>query len=97
MKTMNASSQGKKRLGWFFGLCALCLLLALPFLLQRFWLTLAMEGLILGLAATAVNVLLGYGGGMPFGHAAFYIAGAYAAGILLKQTALSPLKNITYF
>jgi branched-chain amino acid transport system permease protein len=38
----------------------------------------------------SVNFLLGYGGTLPFGHAAFYATGAYALAILLKKTSISP-------
>jgi branched-chain amino acid transport system permease protein len=71
------------------GAVILAVLFALPFLLARFWVGLVTEMLILGLAGMAVNVLLGYGGSLPFGHAAFYAAGAYTTAILMTTTRLS--------
>ena len=38
---------------------------------NRFLLTLFTRILILGLAATSLNIILGYGGMMSFGHAAY--------------------------
>jgi len=47
-----------------------------------FWVTLATKAAILGLAGTGLNLALGYGGLVSFGHAAFFGIGGYAAGIL---------------
>ena len=41
--------------------------------------------MIYALAATSLNLILGYGGMISFGHAAFVGAGAYAAGVLLVE------------
>ncbi len=47
---------------------------------------------ILGLAAMAFNLLLGFTGVMSFGHAAFFGLGAYGAGFALKYaTSSTPL------
>jgi len=75
---------------WVIGVVVLCGLIALPFIAPMFWINLLTEILILGLAGMSVNLLLGYGGALPFGHAAFYATGAYAAAVLLKKTALHP-------
>ncbi len=48
---------------------------------QAFWLDLAMRLVILAIAAASLNIILGYGGLVSFGHAAFVAIGAYAAGI----------------
>src|SRR6202011_4756966 len=40
--------------------------------------------LVLGLAAMAVNFLLGFTGVLSFGHAAWFGLGAYGCGLLLK-------------
>jgi len=42
----------------------------------------------MGLAAISVNLLLGFGGSLPFGHAAFFASGAYATALLIKETSL---------
>ena len=69
---------------WFEGL--LLLLLATAPLLaawtsQPFWLDLATRLTILAIAAAALNLVLGIGGLVSFGHAAFLGIGAYAVGI----------------
>ena len=46
-----------------------------------FWNDLAMWIMILGMAAMGLNLVLGYGGMVSFGHAAFVGIGAYAVGI----------------
>ena len=68
------------------GSVAIVILLLLPIVMSRFWLGLLTEILILGLAGMSVNLLLGYGGSIPFGHASFYATGAYTTAILLKDT-----------
>lgn len=64
----------------------LALLLALPFAAQAIGqpalTTLATRMCILGLAASGLNVALGMGGLVSFGHSAFYGLGAYSVGIL---------------
>jgi branched-chain amino acid transport system permease protein len=63
--------------------CVLALLL--PHLLYP---VLALDILLWGLFAVAVDLLLGYGGLLSFGHAAFWGSAAYAAGIAAKQWSL---------
>jgi len=62
------------------------LLLLFPFVataLERpFYITLLTRILILGLAASSLNLILGYGGLVSFGHAAFFGLGGYVVGIL---------------
>jgi branched-chain amino acid transport system permease protein len=61
-------------------------LLLLPFYAQfandRFILTLFTRIIILGMAAVSLNLILGFGGMMSFGHAAYLGIGGYAVGIL---------------
>jgi len=49
---------------------------------EPFYLTLATRAAILALAAVGLNVALGLGGLVSFGHAAFFGIGGYAAGVL---------------
>jgi branched-chain amino acid transport system permease protein len=44
---------------------------------------LATEILIVGIAAVGFNLLLGYGGSLSYGHAAFYGLGSYGAGLVV--------------
>lgn len=46
--------------------------------------TLATRALILGIAAASLNFVLGYGGMVSFGHAAFFGLGGYVVGILYQ-------------
>jgi len=61
-------------------------LLLLPLYAQiandRFMLTLFTRIVILAMAAVSLNLILGYGGMMSFGHAAYLGIGGYAVGIL---------------
>lgn len=62
------------------------LLLALPLIAagmgEPFYVTLATRVVVLALAAVGLNLALGLGGLLSFGHAAFFGLGGYAAGIL---------------
>ncbi|MBC7799919.1 MAG: branched-chain amino acid ABC transporter permease, partial [Gemmatimonadaceae bacterium] len=64
-------------------LVALLLLPALTdWLQQPFYLRFATRVLAYGIAAMSLDLILGYGGLVSFGHAAFVGVGAYAVGIL---------------
>ena len=52
---------------------------------SRFLLTLFTRIVILGLAAVSLNLILGYGGMMSFGHAAYLGIGGYAVGMLAHE------------
>jgi branched-chain amino acid transport system permease protein len=52
---------------------------------DRFMLTLFTRIVILALAATSLNLALGYGGMMSFGHAAYLGIGGYAVGMLAHE------------
>ena len=52
---------------------------------QLYYVTMASRILIYALAATSLNLVLGYGGMISFGHAAFVGAGAYTASILIVE------------
>jgi len=75
-----------RQLTWYF--IIFIVLMIIPFIASIFWTNLLTEILIMGLAAMSVNLLLGYGGSLPFGHAAFFASGAYATAILIKETNL---------
>jgi branched-chain amino acid transport system permease protein len=63
----------------------LLLPLALAWADQTFYISLASRILIYAFAATSLNLVLGYGGMISFGHAAFVGTGAYVASILLVE------------
>src|SRR5476651_2211346 len=56
---------------------------------SRFLLTLFTRIVILALAAVSLNLILGYGGMMSFGHAAYLGIGGYAVGMLAHEGILS--------
>jgi len=70
-------------LGWTIGVA---LLIVLPPVLlalgQPFYVDLVRRIMILAIAAVSLNLILGYGGMVSFGHAAYIGIGAYAVGIL---------------
>ncbi|MEK9812950.1 MAG: branched-chain amino acid ABC transporter permease, partial [Bordetella sp.] len=53
----------------------------LYFMGHAFWLDVATRLVILAIAAASLNFILGYGGLVSFGHAAYLGLGAYAVGI----------------
>jgi branched-chain amino acid transport system permease protein len=67
-------------------LALLIVLAVLPLLTQafdqRYLLSVATRIVIWSIAAVSLNILLGYGGLVSFGHAAFFGIGGYAVGIL---------------
>ena len=73
----------RKLLLW--GVAVLALLALPPILLalqQPFYVDLVRRIMILAIAAVSLNLILGYGGMVSFGHAAYIGVGAYAVGIL---------------
>jgi len=67
----------------------LALLLAFPLAAsqwdQSFYVSFASRIMIYAIAATSLNLILGYGGMISFGHAAYLGAGAYTVGILMQE------------
>jgi branched-chain amino acid transport system permease protein len=70
-------------------LFVLAVLLAFPPAMQAidhlFYVSFASRVMIYAIAATSLNLVLGYGGMLSFGHAAFVGAGAYMASILIAE------------
>jgi branched-chain amino acid transport system permease protein len=74
-----------KRSLLFWGLLVVALIALPPVVLalkQPFYLDLVRRIMILAIAAVSLNLILGYGGMVSFGHAAYLGVGAYAVGIL---------------
>jgi branched-chain amino acid transport system permease protein len=69
------------------GLGLLLALLTLPPLLPPFYVWVLVEILAFALLAGSLQLLVGTGGLMCFGHAAYFGLGAYGAALLLKQAA----------
>lgn len=74
-------------LRWRAALLLLLALVALPWVAQAldeaFYIGVASRVLIFALAATSLNLILGFGGMVSFGHAAYLGIGAYTVGILM--------------
>ena len=72
-------------------LVALALLVAamLPLFGDAYAVKVATEVLIFGLAAFSLNFLVGNGGIVSFGHAAYFGLGAYASGLLVTKLGMS--------
>jgi branched-chain amino acid transport system permease protein len=68
---------------------ALILVLLFPLVMhaldQHFYIAFATRILIYAMAAASLNLVLGYGGMVSFGHAAFFGAGAYVVGIFAAE------------
>jgi branched-chain amino acid transport system permease protein len=63
-------------------------LLAMPWLLARYQLTIFTELLIFGLFAMSLDLILGFAGMISFGHAAFFGLGAYTSALILLHFGL---------
>ena len=80
------SSMGNAAAKWILGAVLAVALVVLPFVLEtwisQYYLYLATKIMVWALFATSFNLVLGYGGMMSFGHAAFYGIGAYTCALL---------------
>lgn len=69
----------------------LAVLFVLPFLLAQlgskgeFWIWVTTEMIIMALFALSLNLIMGFGGMVSFGHAAFFGTGAYVVALLMKK------------
>ena len=66
-------------------------LAVLPLVAPAFFVVLGIEIAIVALFATAFNLLMGYGGMVSFGHAAYFALGAYTAALLAKKAGVAML------
>jgi branched-chain amino acid transport system permease protein len=67
---------------------AIAALLALPIVGDNYMVKVGIEVLVLALAAFSLQFLIGVGGIVSFGHAAYFGLGAYAAGLLVTKGGL---------
>ena len=81
---MNSKLTFNKEL--LLALAGLAILIAIPFFSPgRVALDLVIRLAAFGLFATSLNLLVGYGGMVSFGHAMFFGGGAYAFGLLMQK------------
>ncbi len=77
------------RLKHIAAFACLVMALTLPWALQAagvdFYLSVVSRMVVYAIAATSLNLLIGYGGMISLGHAAFFGLGAYSTGILLSE------------
>ncbi len=73
-------------IAWLVGLVAA--LVVAPLLLPTFYVWLLVEMLAFALFATSLHLLMGTGGMVSFGHAAYFGLGAYGAALLMKNAGL---------
>lgn len=84
--------RGRPRLGAIIALVLLVVLAILPLFLAPFPVSMAGRMLIFGLLAVSLDLLVGVTGLPALGHAAYFGAGAYAAGLVAKfWTAAAPV------
>jgi branched-chain amino acid transport system permease protein len=74
-------------------LIVLAVLAVSPVAVPVFWDFVIVQMMVFALYATSFNLLLGYGGMLAFGHAAFYGIGAYTLGILEVKAGLGVLPS----
>lgn len=77
------------------GAVTLAVLWLVPAFGSAYGVQLATEAAILALYATSFNLLLGYGGMLSLGHAAFYGVGGYAVALLVKKAGLASFVGTT--
>lgn len=82
---MNGNDNARVRAWWLLAALALVFPFAMSAIGQDFYISVASRMLIYGLAAVSLNLVLGYGGMVSFGHAAFVGVGAYTTGILITE------------
>jgi branched-chain amino acid transport system permease protein len=76
---------------WIAGGVVVVAMFLLPFVLEKFgrtgeyWIWVTTEMIISALFALSLNLILGFGGMVSFGHAAFFGVGAYTVAILMKK------------
>lgn len=74
---------------WLLLIILLAAMYLLPLFCGPYYLKFATRILIYGLAAVALDLVVGFGGLISFGHAAFFGIGAYVAGILALSSITS--------
>jgi branched-chain amino acid transport system permease protein len=85
---MKSQSTLRHDIAW--ALAALLVLSLIPLLTQsRVTLDFVIRLAAFGIFASSLNILVGYGGMVSFGHAMFFGSGAYVFGLLMQKTQVS--------
>ncbi|MBL8568826.1 MAG: ABC transporter permease [Phreatobacter sp.] len=80
---------GVEKLFWA---AVVVLVLAIPFIGDAYKVKVGIEIMVFALAAFSLNLLIGNGGIVSFGHAAYFGVGAYAAGLLVTGPLKLPME-----
>lgn len=83
-----------RRARWRAGESALWLVVAATFFVLPDHLVLASQILVAAIFALSLDLLVGYGGMISLGHAAFFGIGAYAAGLIAQQGWSEPISGL---
>jgi branched-chain amino acid transport system permease protein len=84
---MGGSSQaGAINIAWVG--VVLAVFVVLPIFIGTGWISVITEMLIMAIAATGLNLMLGYAGMISFGAAGIYAVGAYTTALILVKTSL---------
>ena len=75
--------------GRIAGIGLVCALLVLPWVADSFTVILARDIMVLALFAAGLHFMMGIGGLISFGHAAFFGLGAYAAALMVSRFGFS--------
>jgi branched-chain amino acid transport system permease protein len=67
----------------------LAIVAVIPYLIGEAWTVLVIEMFIMAIAASAANLMTGYGGMVSFGVAGFYGVGAYITALLITKAGVS--------
>ena len=93
MASSSSSTSLDHALQWRWSFPLLLLLVVLPFVAnavgEGFYIALASRVLIFALAATSLNVILGFGGMVSFGHALYFGSAGYIVAIALQTHAMA--------
>ena len=90
----NASRHFQEKIRWRPLETAFWLATLAPFVVTPDYLSLASQIAITALFALSLDLILGYAGIVSLGHAAFFGAGAYGAGLLAKYWHAEPLSGL---
>lgn len=82
---MKATDRLQRALPWLLIVAALAFPWVASALDQSFYIGVVRRILIFAIAATSLNFILGYGGMVSLGHAAFFGVGAYTVGVLATE------------
>ena len=77
------------KIGWL--MAAAIVVFLLPVLVSELRVNMAVEILVYALFAVSFNLLAGYGGMMPFGHATLFAVGAYTTALICNNMPGMPL------